>query len=63
MRARTVLGDDGCGKTKRGEVQREATTADGGGSGAANDGAITFVTENFQYHRPQLLTDRKLAEW
>ncbi|KYQ60046.1 hypothetical protein ALC60_00869, partial [Trachymyrmex zeteki] len=34
-----------CGVTARGE---------------ASDGAITFVTENFQYHRPQLLTDRKL---
>lgn len=33
------------------------------GAASDGDGVITSVTENFQYHRPQLLTDRKLAEW
>jgi len=34
-----------------------------GAAGRWNDGAITSVTVDFQYRHPQLLTDRKLAEW
>ncbi|EFN64848.1 hypothetical protein EAG_03618 [Camponotus floridanus] len=51
------------GRRDGGDKSARCEVTVGRWSGANTNGVITFVTENFQYHRPRLLTDRKLVEW